>query len=129
MSKMGEFAAFNAAIALLKESGQQNTIDQVYQKCQAQSHLPDTKIENFVKEIYAPFSPEEISAKIALQLKPAEVKAEVKIIYQTIEDLHAAYPNHRGDWYFTGNFPTPGGMRVVNRAFMNWYEGKNVRSY
>jgi amidophosphoribosyltransferase len=129
MSKMGEFAAFNAAIALLKESGQQNTIDQVYQKCQAQSHLPDTKIENFVKEIYAPFSPEEISAKIALQLKPAEVKAEVKIIYQTIEDLHAACPNHRGDWYFTGNFPTPGGMRVVNRAFMNWYEGKNVRSY
>jgi len=126
---MGEFAAFNAAIALLKESGQQNTIDQVYQKCQAQSHLPDTKIENFVKEIYAPFSPEEISAKIALQLKPAEVKAEVKIIYQTIEDLHAACPNHRGDWYFTGNFPTPGGMRVVNRAFMNWYEGKNVRSY
>jgi len=125
MSKMGEFAAFSAAIALLKESGKQNVIDQVYQKCQAQSHLPDTEIENFVKEIYAPFSPEEISAKIALQLKPAEVK----IIYQTIEDLHAACPNHRGDWYFTGNFPTPGGMRVVNRAFMNWYEGKNVRSY
>jgi amidophosphoribosyltransferase len=129
MSKMGEFAAFSAAIGLLKESGRQAIIDDVYQKCQAQSHLPDAEIANFVKEIYAPFSPEEISDKIALQLTPPDVKAEVKIIYQTIEDLHTACPNHQGDWYFTGNFPTPGGMRVVNRAFMNWYEGKNVRSY
>ncbi len=129
MSKMGEFAAFRAAIALLQESNQQGLIDAVYQKCQKQSHLPDAEIQNFVKEIYAPFSAQEISDKIAEQLKPEEVQAEVKIIYQTIEDLHAACPNHQGDWYFTGNFPTPGGMRVVNRAFMNWYEGKNVRSY
>jgi amidophosphoribosyltransferase len=129
MSKMGEFAAFTAAIALLKESNRQSVIDAVYQKCQKQSHLPDAEIENFVKDIYEPFSPEEIADKIAQQLTPPTVKAEVKIIYQTIEDLHAACPSHQGDWYFTGNFPTPGGMRVVNRAFMNWYEGKNVRSY
>lgn len=129
MSRMAEFAAFRAAIALLKESGRQNVIDQVYEKCQKQSHLPDEEIKNYVKEIYDPFTPEEISDKMAEQLTPEDIKAEVKLIFQTIEDLHAACPQNLGDWYFTGNFPTPGGMRVVNRAFMNYYEGKNVRSY
>lgn len=129
MSRMAEFAAFRAAIELLKESGRQNVIDQVYEKCQKQSHLPDEEIQNYVKEIYDPFTPEEISDKMAQQLTPKDIKAEVKLIFQTIEDLHAACPQNQGDWYFTGNFPTPGGMRVVNRAFMNYYEGKNVRSY
>lgn len=129
MSRLSEFAAFRAAIALLKEQGKQSVIDEVYEKCKAQSHLPDDEIRNFVKEIYAPFKPQEISDKIAEQLTPPNMKAEVKLIFQTIEDLHSACPDHQGDWYFTGDFPTPGGMRVVNRAFLNYYEGKNVRSY
>ncbi len=129
MAKLGDFVAFRAAIALLKERGLDNVIDNVYEKCLAQAELPDEQVQNFVKEIYAPFSAGEISDKIAELLTPGEVQAEVKIIYQTIEDLHEACPNNRGDWYFTGNFPTPGGMRVVNRAFLNFYEGKNVRAY
>lgn len=129
MAKLGDFIAFRAAIALLKERGMDNIIDSVYEKCVAQKHLPDNEIQNFVKEIYEPFSPEEISDKIAEILTPPEIRAEVKIIFQGINDLHAACPNHTGDWYFTGNFPTPGGMRVVNRAFLNFYEGKNVRAY
>ncbi len=129
MSTLGEFAAFRAAIALLRERGHWHLIGDVYQKCMAQKNLPDTQIENFVKEIYAPFSVDEISQEIARQLTPAGMKAEVRIIYQSIEDLHAACPNHLGDWYFTGNFPTPGGNRVVNQAFINYYEGKQGRSY
>ncbi len=129
MAKLGDFAAFQAAIALLKETGLDSTIDSVYEKCLAQAHRPDSEIENFVKEIYAPFSPQQISDKIAELLTPQEVRAEVKIIFQTIEDLHEACPGNTGDWYFTGNFPTAGGMRVVNRAFLNFYEGKNVRAY
>lgn len=129
MAKLGDFVAFRAAIALLKESGLDSVIDRVYEKCLAQSELPDEQIQNFVRDIYAPFTPEQISDKIAELLTPPEVKAEVKIIYQRISDLHEACPNHTGDWYFTGNFPTPGGMRVVNRAFLNFYEGKNVRAY
>ncbi len=129
MAILGDFIAFRAAIALLKERGMESTIETVYQKCVAQAELPDNEVKNFVKEIYQPFTPEEISDKIAQLLTPPEVKAEVKIIYQTIEDLHEACPNNQGDWYFTGNFPTPGGMRVVNRAFLNFHEGKNVRAY
>ena len=129
MAKLGDFIAFRAAIALLKERGMDNVIDNVYEKCVAQKDLPDHQVQNFVKEIYEPFTPEEVSDKIAELLKPAEVKADVKIIFQTIEDLHASCPNNTGDWYFTGNFPTAGGMRVVNRAFLNFYEGKNVRAY
>ena len=129
MAKLGDFVAFRAAISLLKESGLDNVIDNVYEKCQAQKHLPDEEIQNFVKDIYAPFSAEQISDKIAQLLTPPDMKAEVKIIFQKIEDLHEACPNNLGDWYFTGNFPTPGGMRVVNRAFLNFYEGKNVRAY
>ncbi|MDZ7845337.1 MAG: amidophosphoribosyltransferase [Owenweeksia sp.] len=129
MAKLGDFIAFQAAIALLRESGLDNVIDHVYEKCQAQAHLPDDEVQNFVKDIYAPFSPEQISDKIAQLLTPPDMKAKVKIIYQGIEDLHTACPFNQGDWYFTGNFPTPGGMRVVNRAFLNYYEGKNVRAY
>lgn len=129
MAKLGDFVAFQAAIALLRESGLDSLIDQVYEKCLAQADLPDDQIQNFVREIYAPFTPEQISDKIAELLTPREVKAEVKIIYQRISDLHGACPDNTGDWYFTGNFPTPGGMRVVNRAFLNFYEGKNVRAY
>lgn len=129
MAKLGDFAAFQAAISLLRESGRDNVIDDVYEKCLAQAQMPDDQIQNFVKEIYDPFTPQEISDRIAEMLTPKDMKAEVKIIYQTIEDLHASCPNNLGDWYFTGNFPTPGGMRVVNRAFLNFHEGKNVRAY
>ena len=129
MAKLGDFVAFQAAIALLRESGLDNIIEDVYDKCQAQAQLPDDQIQNFVKEIYAPFSAEQISDKIAELLTPEGMNAEVKIIYQGIDDLHEACPANQGDWYFTGNFPTPGGMRVVNRSFLNFYEGKNVRAY
>lgn len=129
MSKMGDFIAFQAAITLLKESGRENIIDGVYEKCKAQEDLPKESIANYVKEIYEPFTPNQISQKIAELLKPVETKAEVAIIYQTIEGLHEACPNDTGDWYFTGNYPTPGGNKAVNKAFMNYYEGKNVRAY
>jgi len=99
----------------------------LYQKCKENIDNPDP--ENFVKEIYAPFSADEISGKIAEMLKTKNIKAEVRIIFQTIENLHKAIPDHPGDWYFTGNYPTKGGMRVVNKAFMNFYEGKKERAY
>jgi len=129
MAKLQDFAAFRAAIQLLRETGRENLIDDTYDKCAAQQHLPDTEIRNFVKDIYAPFSAQEISDKIAEMLTPEGVGAEIKMIYQTIEGLHECCPDNPGDWYFTGDFPTPGGMRVVNRAFLNFYEGKNVRAY
>tara|TARA_R110001592_G_C13192255_1_gene753013 strand:- start:257 stop:2155 length:1899 start_codon:yes stop_codon:yes gene_type:complete len=129
MSLLDDFAAFRAAIALLKERGLEGTIDKVYAECLKQKDLPDSEVRNYVKEIYAPFTPQEISDKIAEMLTPAGMKAEVKIIYQGISDLHASAPEHTGDWYFTGNFPTPGGQRVVNRAFLNYYEGKRERAY
>ncbi|PTM04299.1 MAG: amidophosphoribosyltransferase [Bacteroidetes bacterium] len=129
MSLLDDFAAFRAAIALLKERGLEGRIDKVYAECLKQKNLPDSEVRNYVKEIYEPFTPQEISDKIAEMLTPENVKAEVKIIYQGISDLHASAPEHTGDWYFTGNFPTPGGQRVVNRAFLNYYEGKRERAY
>ena len=129
MAKMGDFIAFDAAISLLKETGKENIIEDVYNKCKNQVHLPKEDIKNYVKEIYEPFSAEEISAKISQLLTPPTINAKVEIIYQTIENLHDACPDNLGDWYFTGNYPTPGGNRVVNRAFMNWVEGKNERAY
>jgi amidophosphoribosyltransferase len=129
MAKMGDFIAFRAAIALLQETGRQHVIDEVYEKCKSQENLADTEVRNYVRDIYATFTPEEISAKIAELLKPEGMKAEVEIVYQSIEDLHASCPNNLGDWYFTGNFPTPGGNRVMNKSFINWYEGKNERAY
>ncbi len=129
MAKLSDFAAFQAAILLLTETGLDNVIDSVYEKCQAQQDLSDDEIQNFVKDIYVPFSVEQIADCIAKILLPKDMKAEVKILFQSIEGLRAACPNNLGDWYFTGNYPTPGGKRVVNRAFMNFYEGKNVRAY
>ncbi|MGB0978091.1 MAG: amidophosphoribosyltransferase [Croceimicrobium sp.] len=129
MSLLEDFAAFRAAIALLKERGMSELIEDTYAKCQAQKDLPEAEVQNFVKQIYAPFSPQEISDKIAEMLTPLGMKAEVKILFQRIEDLHKSAPNNTGDWYFTGNFPTPGGMRVVNKAFLNYYEGKRERAY
>lgn len=129
MARLEDFIAFQAAISLLKESGQEAIIAKVYKKCKSQENLPKEEIQNYVKEIYAPFSAEEISNKISELLTPEGIKSEVKIIYQTIEGLHAACPNHKGDWYFTGNYPTPGGNRVVNRSFINYMEGKKQRAY
>ena len=129
MAKMGDFIAFEAAVSLLNERKMSNIIDDVYMKCKQQEKLPKEQIKNYVQEIYAPFTNEEISAKISELLRPESIKAEVEIIYQTVENLHLACPNNKGDWYFTGNYPTPGGNKVVNKAFMNWMEGKNERAY
>jgi amidophosphoribosyltransferase len=129
MAKMGDFIAFEAAIQLLKESGQKALIDRVYQEALAQVALPKEQVKNVVKQIYAPFTDTQISKKIAELLTPPNIEAEVEIIYQTVENLHIACPGHTGDWYFTGNYPTPGGNKVVNRAFINWVEKRNERAY
>jgi len=129
MSRMGEFVAFEAAISLLKETGRDNVILEVYQKCKDSGPLPKEEVENYVKAIYEPFTDQEVSDRIAQIITPKDMKAEVKVIYQTLENLHKACPDHTGDWYFSGNFPTPGGNKVVNRAFVNWMEGKNQRGY
>lgn len=123
MSRMGEFIAFKAAMSLLEERGMQNVIYGVYEKCLRQDTLPPERVENYVKEIYAPFTDEEIAARISRMLTPSFVKAEVVIVFQTIEAMHKAIPGHPGDWYFSGNYPTPGGTRLVNKAFINYYEG------
>ena len=129
MAKLSDFIAFQAAIALLKESGQTHIIDEVYQKCLADIDDINTTSVNHVKAIYKPFSSNEISAKIAQLLRPKEINAEVNIIYQTIEDLHDSCPNNKGDWYFTGDYPTAGGNRVVNKSFINYVQGRNERAY
>ncbi|MDB4655650.1 amidophosphoribosyltransferase [Flavobacteriales bacterium] len=129
MAKLGDFMAFRAAVELLKDTMQINILDDVYQKALAQMDLPIEQNVNVVKEIYKPFTAEQISDKSAEIIAPKEINAEVKIIFQSIEGLHSACPDHLGDWYFTGNYPTPGGNRVVNRAFINYMEGKNVRAY
>ncbi len=129
MAKLGDFIAFKAAIALLKEKGMDNVINKVYKKCKAQADFPKEKFVNYVKEIYAPFSPEEISQKISEIITGPDVKAKVKVVYQSIENLHKACPNDLGDWYFTGNYPTPGGNKVVSNSFINFIEGKDSRAY
>lgn len=129
MAKLGDFIAFQAAIELLKDTGKENIIKEVYDKCKAQEDLPKEEIQNHVKDIYAPFSAEEVSKKISELLTPENMKAEVDIVFQTIEGLHHACPNNKGDWYFTGNYPTPGGNKVVNKAFIYYFEGKNLRAY
>jgi amidophosphoribosyltransferase len=128
MAKLNDFIAFQAAIELLKDRGQYHIINEVYKKCKEQADLPKEKIKNYVRDIYAPFEAQEISDKIA-ELISGGVNAEVKVVYQTIENLHAAIPNDKGDWYFTGNYPTPGGNKVVNQSFINYIEGKNERAY
>jgi len=129
MAKLSDFVAFRAAIELLKETGQEGVINSVYRKCKEQQNLPKEQIINYVKEIYRPFTDEQISQKIAQLLTPKDVKAEVIIVYQSIENLHKACPNDQGDWYFTGDYPTPGGNRVVNNSFINFIEGRNQRAY
>lgn len=129
MAKLGDFIAFQAAVQLLKDNFKDNLLDELYEKAKAQESLPKEEIVNVVKEIYEPFTAEQISAKISELLRPEGLNAEVEIIYQTIEGLHNACPNHKGDWYFTGNYPTPGGNKVVNKSFINYMEGKNVRAY
>ncbi|MDD2306599.1 MAG: amidophosphoribosyltransferase [Prolixibacteraceae bacterium] len=129
MAVLDKFIAFNATIELLKDTNQTHVIDEVYRKCKEQENLPKEEIVNYVKEIYKQFKAEEVSAKIAELLKPDDCNAEVEIIYQTIENLHEACPNDTGDWYFTGNYPTPGGNKVVNTSFINYVEGKDGRAY
>jgi len=129
MSKMGDFIAFNAAVELLKETKQEQILTDTYNKCKQQESFSKEDLKNYVQEIYKPFSAEEISKKISELLTPKEIKAEVEVIYQSISDLHASCPNHLGDWYFTGDYPTPGGVKVVNKAFINYIEGKNERAY
>nr|WP_294933672.1 amidophosphoribosyltransferase [uncultured Flavobacterium sp.] len=129
MAKLEGLVAFRAAMELLKERNLYHIVEEVYQKSKAQENFHDSEVVNYVKEIYAPFTDQEISDKISEMLTEPSVKAEVKIIFQTVENLHVACPKNLGDWYFTGNYPTDGGNRVVNRAFMNFYEGKDARAY
>lgn len=129
MSRMGEFVAFEAAISLLKKRGLAHVVDEVYQRCLASTTMPKDLVKNYVKAIYEPFTDEEISEEIARIIRPHNLKAELVVVYQTLDNLHKACPDHLGDWYFSGDYPTAGGNKVVNRAFMNWVEGKNVRAY
>ena len=130
MAKLEDFIAFQAALALHEDRGTlKQTLDAIYENCIASKEVYGEEVSNHVRALYHPFSVEEISDKIAFLLSAPSLKAEVKIIYQGIESLHAACPESSGDWYFTGNYPTPGGNRVVNRAFMNFYEGKSERAY
>ena len=129
MAKLEGLVAFQATLALLKERGLEHIIHDVYNKCKAQENLPDNEVVNFVTEFYAPFTDQEVSDKIAQLLVTKDTKAEVKIIFQTVENLHVACPKNLGDWYFTGDYPTPGGNRVVNKAFINFYEGNDARAY
>ncbi|MCX6252563.1 MAG: amidophosphoribosyltransferase [Bacteroidetes bacterium] len=129
MAKLNDFIAFKAAIALLKETHLEGIIHEVYRKAKEQQGIPKEKMVNYVKEIYQPFTPGKISEKIAALLKPSDINAKISIVFQTIEDLHEAIPDHSGDWYFTGNYPTPGGNKMVNRSFINYIEGRNERAY
>ncbi len=129
MSKLGDFIAFRAALELLKEEGKESLLDTLLEKCKELQRNNQLHTENIVKQVYSSFTPEQISAKIAQLITPKEITIPVDVIYQTIESLHLACPTNLGDWYFTGNYPTPGGNRVVNKAFMNFMEGKNVRGY
>lgn len=129
MVKLNDFIAFRAAIALLKEKGMEQIIEETYRKCLSELEKEDGHSINHVKDIYAPFTDEQISRKIAEMIREESINAEVEVVYQTVEDLHAACPKNPGDWYFTGDYPTPGGMKVVNKSFVYFYEGKNVRAY
>jgi amidophosphoribosyltransferase len=129
MSRMGEFVAFEAAVSLLKETGQEDILLEAYQRAKDSLSLPKEAVVNHVKAIYEPFTDQQISDRIAQIITPKGTKAEVQVIYQTLDNLHIACPDHLGDWYFSGDYPTPGGNRVVNKAFANWMEGKNIRAY
>ncbi len=129
MAKLEEFIAFRATLELLKDTNQYDIIEKVYKKCKKQNELPEDEVENYVKEIYNLFTVEQISDKVAQMLKTKNINAEIKVIFQPLENLHKACPNNAGDWYFSGDYPTIGGTKVVNRAFINFYEGNNKRAY
>ena len=129
MARMGDFIAFQAAVSLLKERGMDHVLTETYEACKHQLTLPLAENVNTVKAIYEPFSDEEVSDRISSLLTPPGMQAEVKIIFQSVAGLHEACPNHLGDWYFTGDFPTPGGRRVVNKAFVYYMEGNSARAY
>jgi amidophosphoribosyltransferase len=129
MARMGDFVAFQAAIALHRERGNDAIIEEVYAACKAELDKPYEQQQNKVQPIYERLSEEDTAAKISELLTPAGMGAEVRIIFQSVAGLHKAIPEHKGDWYFTGNFPTPGGNRVANRAFVNWKEGRSERAY
>ncbi|GAA5220767.1 amidophosphoribosyltransferase [Membranihabitans marinus] len=129
MSELGKFIAFQAAIQLIEENGMEDLLDNIYQKCVAQLSLPKEEVVNYVKEVFEPFTYEQVSNKIAEILTPPGIDAEVKIIYQTIDGLHRACPNNKGDWYFSGNYPTPGGNKVVNKSFINYMDRVEARAY
>ena len=125
MAQMDEFIAFRVAIALLEESGQNKLLDEVYRLCKQQENLPKEEVKNYVRRIYEPFTAEEISKKMADMLRPDNMKTEIHIVYQSLEGLHKACPNSPGDWYFSGNYPTPGGVKRLNKAFIDFYEQRN----
>ena len=129
MSKMGDFIAFNAVVELMKENNKMDCLKELLEKCKDLQRKNLLHTENVVKQLYKQFTTEEISKKIAELITPAGLDIPVEVIFQTIEDLHQSCPNNLGDWYFTGNYPTPGGNRVVNKAFINYMEVRNVRGY
>jgi amidophosphoribosyltransferase len=129
MSKMGDFVAFKALVDILEEQNKKHLLDACYEQCKAQMHLPKEQITNAVKMLYEEVSADCISRRIAKIVSPADIDIQVDVIFQTVEGLHAACPDHTGDWYFTGDYPTPGGNKVVNRAFINYMEGRDERSY
>lgn len=129
MSKFKEFIGFRAALELLRDRGQEELLDEVYGQCVAAIETGNASNQNYVKALFEPFTHEELSKKVAQIVTPSDLNAEVAVVYQTVENLHKACPNHSGDWYFTGNYPTPGGNVVVNKAFVNFMEGKLVRAY
>jgi amidophosphoribosyltransferase len=129
MSRMKDFVAFQAMVSLLKTHNLEHLLTSVYDKCKAQENLPKEEMVNYVKELYAPFTADQISARISEIVTPDEINAKVEVVYQSIENLHTACPRHLGDWYFTGNYPTPGGFKVVNKAFINYMEGNAGRAY
>ena len=129
MARLEDLVAFQAALALQKENGNERIIEEIYHKCKAQEKLNDNEQINFVKELYAPFTDEDISNQIAELISNETIKTKVKVIFQSVKDLHKACPKNLGDWYFTGNYPTPGGNRVVNKAYINFFEGNPERAY
>ena len=129
MSRLGDFVAFRAAVELLRESGRQTLIDDVYRECLEQLQGERSQAANCVKRIYEPFTDEQISAKIAQIVKAPDIRSQVEVIYQTVPNMHEAIPAHGGDWYFTGDYPTPGGNAVADQAFVNFYEKRNERAY
>ncbi len=129
MARLEHLVAFNAALELHKERGTASVIEEIYEKCKKQLQLNDSDVVNHVKDLYAPFTDEEISDKIAEIISEENINAKVKLIFQSVEDLHKACPKNLGDWYFTGNYPTAGGNRVVNKAYINFFEGNPERAY